>query len=87
MDLKCFLNIYPLNGFLMLIYGGLESRQSKRNGCIFNLVKVDVTKKDKNLLEEIRNEANNNKLLNNIVMSVSKNSIAEISESSKILNK
>ena len=87
MDLKCFLNLYPLNDFLMLIYGGLESRQSKRNACIFNLVKVEMTKIDKNLLEEIRNEAKNNKLLNNIVMSVSKNSIAEISESSKILNK
>ena len=87
MDLKCFLNLYPLNDFLMLIYGGLESRQSKRNACIFNLVKVEMTKIDKNLLEEIRNEAKNNKLLNNIVMSVSKNSIADISESSKILNK
>ena len=87
MDLKCFLNIYPLNDFLMLIYGGLESRQSKRNACIFNLVKDEMTKIDKNLLEEIRNEAKNNKLLNKIVMSVSKNSIADLSESSKILKK
>ena len=38
MDLKCFLNLYPLNDFLMLIYGGLESRQSHRNACVYNLV-------------------------------------------------
>ena len=86
MDLKCFLNLYPLNDFLMLVYGGLESRQSKRNACVFNLIKAEMNKIDKNLLEELRNEAKDNKLLNQIVMSVSKNSIAELSESSsKIL--
>ena len=85
MDLKCFLNIYPLNDFLMLIYGGLESRQMKRNACVYNLVKAEMTKIDKNLLEELRNEAKNNTLLNRIVMSVSRNSIADISESSSIL--
>ena len=87
MDLKCFLNLYPLNDFLMLIYGGLESRQSKRNACVYNLVKAEMTKIDKQLMEEIRNEAKDNKLLNKIVMSVSKNSISDLSESSKILNK
>ena len=87
MDLKCFLNLYPLNDFLMLIYGGIESRQLKRNACIFNLVKDEMTKIDKNLLEELRSEAKNNQLLNKIIMSVSKNSIAELSESSQILNK
>ena len=87
MDLKCFVNLYPLNDFLMLIYGGLESRQSKRNACIYHLIKVEMTKIDRKLLEEIRNESKNNKLLNKIVMSVSKNSIAELSENSKILNK
>ncbi len=85
MDLKCFLNLYPLNDFLMLIYGGLESRQSKRNACVFNLIKAEMNKIDRNLLEELRDESKNNKLLNQIVMSVSRNSIAELSESSKIL--
>ena len=85
MDLKCFLNLYPLNDFLMLIYGGLESRQMKRNACIFNLVKAEMTKIDKNIMEELRSEAKNNKLLNRIVMSVSKNSISELSEYSQIL--
>ena len=87
MDLKCFLNLYPLNDFLLLIYGGLESRQSKRNACIYNLVKAEMTKIDKNLMDELRNESKNNKLLNNIIMSVSKNSIADLSESSRVLKK
>ena len=85
MDLKCFLNLYPLNDFLMLIYGGLESRQSKRNACVYNLVKAEMTKIDRQLMEELRNEAKDNKLLNKIVMSVSKNSIADLSESSGAL--
>ena len=87
MDLKCFLNLYPLNDFLMLIYGGLESRQSKRDACIYNLVKAEMTKIDKNLMEELRNETKGNKFLNRIVMSVSKNSISDLTESSKVLKK
>ena len=87
MDLKCFLNLYPLNDFLMLIYGGLESRQSKRDACIYNLVKAEMTKIDKNIMEELRNESKGNKFLNRIVMSVSKNSISDLTESSKVLKK
>ena len=85
MDLKCFVNFYPLNDFLMLIYGGLESRQMKRDACIFNLVKDEMTKIDKNIMEELRTESKSNKFLNNIVMSVSRNSIADFKEASKIL--
>ena len=85
MDLKCFLNIYPLNDFLMLIYGGLENREMKRDACIYNLVKTEMTKIDKNLMEELRHEAKSNKVLNTIVMSVSKSSVADLNESSKIL--
>ena len=84
MDLKCFVNFYPLNDFLMLIYGGLESRQSKRDACIFNLVKDEMTKIDRNIMEELRSESKNNKFLNNIIMSVSRNSIADLKETSKI---
>ena len=84
MDLKCFVNFYPLNDFLMLIYGGLESRQSKRDACIFNLVKDEMTKIDRNIMEELRSESKNNKFLNNIVMSVSRNSISDFKEASKI---
>ena len=85
MDLKCFVNFYPLNDFLMLIYGGLESRQSKRDACIFNLVKDEMTKIDRNIMEELRSESKNNKFLNNIVMSVSKSSISDYKDASKIL--
>ena len=84
MDLKCFVNFYPLNDFLMLIYGGLESRQTKRDACIFNLVKDEMTKIDRNIMEELRSESKNNKFLNNIVMSVSRNSISDFKEASKI---
>ena len=85
MDLKCFVNFYPLNDFLMLIYGGLESRQMKRDACIFNLVKDEMTKIDRNIMEELRTESKNNKFLNNIVMSVSKSSISDYKDASKIL--
>ena len=85
MDLKCFVNFYPLNDFLMLIYGGLESRQMKRDACIFNLVKDEMTKIDRNIMEELRTESKNNKFLNNIVMSVSKSSISDYKDVSKIL--
>ena len=87
MDLKCFVNFYPLNDFLMLIYGGLESRQMKRDACIFNLVKDEMTKIDRNIMEELRSESKNNKFLNNIVMSVSKSSISDFRDTSKILKK
>ena len=87
MDLKCFLNIYPLNDFLMLIYGGLENREMKRNACIYNLVKAEMTKIDKNLMEELRHEDKTNKVLNTIVMSVSKSSVADLNENSKVLKK
>ena len=58
-DLKVFLNLYPLNDFLMLIYGGLENREMKRNACIYNLVKAEMTKIDNNLMEELRQEEQN----------------------------
>ena len=87
MDLKCFLNLYPLNDFLMLIYGGLENREMKRNACVYNLVKTEMTKIDRNLMEELRQESKSNKVLSNIVMSVSKSSVADLNEASKVLKK
>ena len=38
-------------------------------------------------MEELRNDSKNDKLLSNIIMSVSKNSIADLNESSRILKK
>ena len=87
MDLKVYLNFYPLNDFLMLVYGGLENRDNKRNACVYNLVKAEMTKIDKNLMEELRQEAQTNKVLNTIVMSVSKSSVSDLTETSKVLKK
>ena len=85
MDFKCHLNIYPLNDYLLLIYGGIESRASKRNGCVYHLIKAEMNLIDKNLMDDLRNEAKNNKLLSSIVASVSRSSMSELSEGSKNL--
>ena len=83
MDFKCHLNIYPLNDYLLLIYGAIESRLIKRNACVYHLIKHEMNLIDKNLMEQLRNEAKNNKLLSSIVASVSRSSISEVSEGSK----
>ena len=85
MDFKCHLNIYPLNDYLLLIYGAFESRASKRNACVYHLIKADMNIIDKNLMDDLRNEAKNNKLLSSIVASVSRSSMSELSECSKNL--
>ena len=59
----------------------------KREACVYNLVKAEMTKIDKNLMEELRHEALTNKVLNTIVMSVSKSSVADLKEDSKVLTK
>ena len=83
MDFKCHLNIYPLNDYLLLIYGAIESRLIKRNACVYHLIKHEMNLIDKNLMEQLRNEAKNNKLLSSIVASVSRSSMSEVSEGSK----
>ena len=77
MDFKNHLNIYPLNDFLILIYGAMESRHSNRNACVYHLVKAEMSEIDKNLMEDLRNEAKYNKVLEGIVDSVSKSSLSE----------
>ncbi len=85
MDFKSLINMYPLNDYMVLLYGGIESRNSKRDACVYNLVKAEMDKIDNNLMEELRSEAKTNKMLSNIVSSVSKASVKELTESSKIL--
>ena len=75
MDLKCYLNIYKLNDELFLIYGGMEGRISKRNVCLYNTAKNEVTKIGKELMEQIRKEARNSRKLSSIITSISKESI------------
>ena len=76
MDFKNHLNIYPLNDFLILIYGAMESRHSNRNACVYHLVKAEMSEVDKNLMENLRNEAKNSKVLEGIVDSVSRGSLS-----------
>ena len=76
MDFKNHLNIYPLNDFLILIYGAMESRHSNRNACVYHLVKAEMSEVDKNLMEDLRNEAKNSKVLEGIVDSVSRGSLS-----------
>ena len=83
MDFKNHLNIYPLNDYLLLIYGAFESRASKRNACTYHLIKHEMNIIDKNLMDDLRNEAKNNKFLSNIVASVSRSSMSELSEGTK----
>ena len=75
MDLKCYLNIYKLNEELFLIYGGMEGRVSKRNVCLYNTVKNEVTKIGKELMDQIRKEAKNSRKLSSIITTISKESI------------
>ena len=77
MDFKCHLNIYPLNDYLVLIYGAIESRRNKRNACVYHLVRAEMNVIDKKIMDEIRNEAKHNKILKSIVSSVSKASLSE----------
>ena len=85
MDFKCHLNIYPLNDYLLLIYGAVESRLIKRNACVYHLIRHEMNLIDKNLMDDLRNEAKNSKLLTSIVASVSRSSMSELSEASKNL--
>jgi len=83
MDFKCHLNIYPLNDYLLLIYGAVESRLITRNACVYHLIRHEMNLIDKNLMDILRNEAKNSKLLTSIVASVSRSSMSELSEASK----
>ena len=76
MDLKCYLNIYKLNDELFLIYGGMEGRISRRNVCLYNTVKNEVTKIGKELMEQIRKQAKNSRKLSSIITTISRDSIA-----------
>ena len=80
MDFKCHLNFYPLNDYLLLIYGAIESRLNKRKASVYHLIKAEMNLIDKKIMEELRNEAKHNKLLSSIVSSVSKASLTEKSE-------
>jgi hypothetical protein len=75
MDLKCYLNIYKLNDELFLIFGGMEGRLSKRNVCVYNTSKDEVTKIGKELMEQLRKQAKNSRKLTSLISSIGKESL------------
>lgn len=72
-NLKCYLNVLPLNNELMLIYGGITARNSTKTVCVLNLSKAEISKVDGKLLETLRNESKKNKRLSAIVSTISLN--------------
>ena len=77
LNLKSYLNVCPLNNELMLIYGGVPSRESTRNVCVLNLIKKEINKIDKRLMEALRNEAKKSKKLSSIISTISIASVKE----------
>lgn len=77
LNLKSYLSVCPLNNELMLIYGGVPLRESTRNVCVLNLVKKEIHKIDKRLMEALRNEAKKSRKLSSIISTISMASIKE----------
>jgi translation elongation factor EF-Tu-like GTPase len=67
--------IYKLNDELFLIFGGMEGRLSKRNVCVYNTSKDEVTKIGKELMEQLRKQAKNSRKLTSLISSISKESL------------
>ena len=76
MALKCYLNIYKLNDELFLIFGGFEGREIRRNVCLYNTVKNEITKIGRELMDRLRKEAKNSRKLSSIITTISRESIA-----------
>lgn len=70
-NLKSYLNIYPLNNELILAYGGMTARKSQRTICVINLVKKEVGKVERRLMETLRAQAKQSRRLSSIVSSIS----------------
>jgi predicted nucleotidyltransferase len=68
---------YPLNDYLILIYGAIASRLNRRRACVFHLIKAEMNNIDMKIIDELRLEAKNNKVLSSIISSVSKNSFGD----------
>ena len=77
LNLKSYLSVCPLNNELMLIYGGVPLRESTRNVCVLNLIKKEINKIDKRLMEALRNEAKKSRKLSSIISTISIASIKE----------
>ena len=66
-DLRSYMNVYPINNDVLLLYGGVTFRNNTKSLCVFNLVKNEVTKISKKMLEALRIEAKKNRQLSSIM--------------------
>ena len=66
-DLRSYMNVYPINNDVLLLYGGVTFRNNTKSLCVFNLVKNEVTKISKKMLETLRIEAKKNRQLSSIM--------------------
>ena len=66
-DLRSYMNVYPINNDLLLLYGGVTFRNNTKSLCVFNLVKNEVNKISQKMLKSLRIEAKKNRQLSAIV--------------------
>ena len=66
-DLRSYMNVYPINNDVLLLYGGVTFRNNTKSLCVFNLVRNEVTKISKKMLESLRIEAKKNRQLSSIM--------------------
>ena len=66
-DLRNYMNIYPLGNDLVLLYGGVSFRNTTKSICLLNLLKSEVVKVDQKMLEQLRIEAKKSRKLSSIV--------------------
>ena len=78
-DLKNMMKIYPLNGDIILLYGGISFRNSSKTLVMLDIPKMEVVNIDPKLLEALRIESKKSKTLSTI--------ISGLSSSPSLLNK
>ena len=66
-DLRSYMNMYPINNDLLLLYGGVTFRNTTKSLCVFSLVKNEVNKISQKMLKSLRIEAQKNRQLSAIV--------------------
>lgn len=70
-DLRTLINIFVLNNDLILLYGGVGFRNSKKSICLLNIPKCEVDLIDNKFIDTLRQEAKKNTKLSSIVSTIS----------------
>ncbi|MCQ2820449.1 MAG: hypothetical protein MJ252_24560 [archaeon] len=68
-DLKSMVKVYPLNSDILLLYGGITFRGSKKSLVLLDIPRMEVVNIDNETLEMLKIEARRNKVLSNIISS------------------